>query len=256
MQTQNDSTEIPLKADVVQSILGQPCKILMFNQELMQLTPDSYAVKTIEQSLDKLYKESIDEAIPIDEFNGYTGSFKLSIFADETYLNYVYPCRYITFQKLSLINPPEDMYKKYKIVKPKEDDGKKKGKAPDPLKALNAAKAKIDKDNEKIKFCALIYIPELDNPREVFIDEGKLTINEETFDWSIEFPGFPCEYYLSNPSMNSFIDMITNEKPFSLIVYKMEYKDKQKVWEIVEGTFSQSNFILCINILYIIYLLI
>lgn len=156
----NEPIEIELKSEILEEFISKNAKILIFNQDIQDNTPDNYSacilifiLVTIEQSLLSVLTNPLNIDINIDSFFNHNGTINLEIIPDDDFLKYSHPYRYITFNSFSIKNLPEDIYKKYKIVKPK-DEKKDNGKT------FTTGKAKVDKDNEKSKYCAVFYLPE------------------------------------------------------------------------------------------------
>lgn len=110
-----------------------------------------------------LLEDNKINTIAVDNYNNegiYNLIIEIEFELDEDLTNYLKNYRIMNLINFTVLNPPEDLTKKYKLQKPKEDP-KKKGP---PVEAANdknfiSTKAKVEKDNEKLQFCLTFYIP-------------------------------------------------------------------------------------------------
>lgn len=120
-------------------------------------------VATTAIPMNMLIKENKLNTVTIENYNNegvYNLIIEIEFELDEDLINYLKNYRIMNLINFTVLNPPEDLTKKYKLQKPKEDPKKK---AP-PVEAANdknfiSTKAKVEKDNEKLQFCLTFYIP-------------------------------------------------------------------------------------------------
>lgn len=120
-------------------------------------------VATTAIPMNMLIKENKLNTVTIENYNNegvYNLNIEIEFELDEDLINYLKNYRIMNLINFTVLNPPEDLTKKYKLQKPKEDPKKK---AP-PVEAANdknfiSTKAKVEKDNEKLQFCLTFYIP-------------------------------------------------------------------------------------------------
>lgn len=120
-------------------------------------------IATTTVPMNMLIQENKCKTITIENYNNeeiYNLIIEIEFELEEDLTSYIKNYRIINLLNFSVLNPPEELTKKYKLVRPKEDPKKK---AP-PVEAANdknfiSTKSKVEKDNEKIQFCLTFYLP-------------------------------------------------------------------------------------------------